>query len=97
MLSLVSFVIYYCFCLLLRVCVVLDRFQWGAWDGFLCDEPIWNVKFKRVDGRITPKPLHHGTGQIIPTVQRVAYSAFLMATPWLMEPVYYVEVNTLLY
>ena len=29
--------------------------------------------------------------------QRVAYSAFLMATPRLMEPVYYVEVNTSVY
>ena len=97
MLSLVSFFIYYCFCLLLRVCVVLDRFQWGAREGPLCDEPIRNVKFKIVDARIAPEPLHRGTGQIIPTARRVAYSAFLMATPRLMEPVYYVEVNTLLY
>lgn len=60
----------------------------------MCDEPIRNVKFKIVDARIAPEPLHRGTGQIIPTARRVAYSAFLMATPRLMEPVYYVEVVT---
>lgn len=68
------------------------RFQWGAREGPLCDEPIRNVKFKIVDARIAPEPLNRGTGQIIPTARRVAYSAFLMATPRLMEPVYYVEV-----
>jgi 116 kDa U5 small nuclear ribonucleoprotein component len=38
--------------------------------------------------------LHRGGGQIIPTARRVVYSAFLMANPRLMEPVYYVEVST---
>jgi U5 small nuclear ribonucleoprotein component len=72
-----------------------NRFQWGAREGPLCDEPIRNVKFKIVDARIAPEPLHRGSGQIIPTARRVAYSAFLMATPRLMEPVYYVEVDIL--
>lgn len=31
-------------------------------------------------------------GQVIPTARRVAYSAFLMATPRLMEPYLFVEV-----
>lgn len=76
------------------LCYVFNRFQWGAREGPLCDEPIRNVKFKIVDARIAPEPLHRGSGQIIPTARRVAYSAFLMATPRLMEPVYYVEVYT---
>ena len=33
-------------------------------------------------------------GQLIPTARRVVYSAFLLATPRLMEPVYAVEVQT---
>lgn len=74
--------------------MLFDRFQWGAREGPLCDEPIRNVKFKIVDARIAPEPLHRGSGQIIPTARRVAYSSFLMATPRLMEPVYYVEVYT---
>ncbi|XP_021735556.1 110 kDa U5 small nuclear ribonucleoprotein component CLO-like [Chenopodium quinoa] len=73
---------------------IVQGFQWGAREGPLCDEPIRNVKFKIVDARIAPEPLHRGTGQLIPTARRVAYSAFLMATPRLMEPVYYVEIQT---
>ncbi|KAL8189592.1 hypothetical protein R6Q57_029158 [Mikania cordata] len=73
---------------------IVQGFQWGAREGPLCDEPIRNVKFKIVDAKIAPEPLNRGTGQIIPTARRVAYSAFLMATPRLMEPVYYVEIQT---
>ncbi|KAI9073863.1 hypothetical protein K1719_044177 [Acacia pycnantha] len=73
---------------------IVQGFQWGAREGPLCDEPIRNVKFKIVDARIAPEPLHRGSGQIIPTARRVAYSSFLMATPRLMEPVYYVEIET---
>lgn len=35
-----------------------------------------------------------GGGQIIPTTRRACYSAFLMALPRLMEPVYAVEIQT---
>lgn len=73
---------------------IVQGFQWGAREGPLCDEPIRNVKFKIVDAKIAPEPLHRGSGQIIPTARRVAYSAFLMATPRLMEPLYYVEIQT---
>ncbi|KAL9688112.1 hypothetical protein QQ045_032526 [Rhodiola kirilowii] len=73
---------------------IVQGFQWGAREGPLCDEPIRNVKFKIVDAKIAPEPLNRGSGQIIPTARRVAYSSFLMATPRLMEPVYYVEIQT---
>lgn len=52
------------------------------------------MKFKILDASLAPEPLHRGGGQIIPTARRVAYSAFLLATPRLMEPVYSVEVMT---
>ena len=55
--------------------------------GPLCEEPIRNVKFKILDATIAQEPIHRGGGQKIPTSRRVAYSAFLMATPRLMEPV----------
>ncbi|XXG72556.1 hypothetical protein AAC387_Pa07g1624 [Persea americana] len=73
---------------------IVQGFQWGAREGPLCDEPIRNVKFKILDATIAGEPLHRGGGQIIPTARRVVYSAFLMATPRLMEPVYYVEIQT---
>lgn len=54
---------------------------------------IRNCKFKILDAVIANEPIHRGGGQIIPTARRVAYSAFLMATPRLMEPYYFVEVQ----
>ncbi|CAG4927566.1 unnamed protein product [Colias eurytheme] len=72
---------------------IVQGFQWGTREGPLCEEPIRNVKFKILDAVIANEPLHRGGGQIIPTARRVAYSAFLMATPRLMEPYLFVEVQ----
>jgi len=69
-------------------------FQWGAREGPLCDEPIRNVKFKILDAQLAAEPMLRGGGQLIPTARRVVYSAFLLATPRLMEPVFAVEVQT---
>ncbi|XP_055327870.1 116 kDa U5 small nuclear ribonucleoprotein component-like [Paramacrobiotus metropolitanus] len=70
---------------------VKQGFQWAAREGPLCEEPIRNVKFKILDAVVAQEPIARGGGQIIPTARRVAYSAFLMATPRLMEPYLYVE------
>ncbi|EUB56665.1 U5 small nuclear ribonucleoprotein component [Echinococcus granulosus] len=72
---------------------IVQGFQWGTREGPLCDEPIRNVKFKILDALISGEAHQRGSGQIIPTARRVAYSAFMMATPRLMEPYYYVEVQ----
>ncbi|XP_063704338.1 116 kDa U5 small nuclear ribonucleoprotein component [Culicoides brevitarsis] len=72
---------------------IVQGFQWGTREGPLCEEPIRNVKFKILDAVIANEPLHRGGGQVIPTARRVAYSAFLMATPRLMEPYLFVEVQ----
>ncbi|XLS44402.1 hypothetical protein HN51_001267 [Arachis hypogaea] len=71
----------------------IENGVWGAREGPLCDEPIRNVKFKIVDARIAYEPLHRGSGQLIPTARRVAYSSFLMATPQLMEPAIQIQVD----
>ncbi|EDS29442.1 elongation factor 2 [Culex quinquefasciatus] len=55
---------------------IVQGFQLGSRDGSLCEESIRNVKFKII----------RGGRQIIPNACRVAYSAFPMATPRLMEP-----------
>ena len=60
---------------------IVQGFQWGTREGPLCDEPIRNVKFRVLDATIADEPIARGGGQIIPTARRVAYSAFLMATP----------------
>ncbi len=72
---------------------IVQGFQWGTREGPLCDEPIRNVKFKILDAAIAPEPINRGGGQIIPTSRRVAYSAFLMATPRLMEPILRCEIT----
>ncbi|XP_055377484.1 116 kDa U5 small nuclear ribonucleoprotein component [Condylostylus longicornis] len=72
---------------------IVQGFQWGTREGPLCEEPIRNVKFKILDAVIANDALHRGGGQVIPTARRVAYSAFLMATPRLMEPYLFVEVQ----
>lgn len=73
---------------------VVQGFQWATREGPLCDEPIRNVKFKLLDATIAAEHIHRAGGQIIPTARRVAYSAFLMATPRLMEPYNYVEIQS---
>uniref|UniRef100_A0A0N5AJ61 Tr-type G domain-containing protein n=1 Tax=Syphacia muris TaxID=451379 RepID=A0A0N5AJ61_9BILA len=70
---------------------LVQGFQWATREGPLCEEPIRNVKFKMLDAVIAQEALYRGGGQIIPTARRCAYSAFLMATPRLMEPYYFVE------
>lgn len=72
---------------------IVQGFQWGTREGPLCEEPIRNTKIKILDAVIANEPLHRGGGQIIPTARRVVYSAFLMATPRLMEPYLFVEVQ----
>ena len=71
---------------------IIQGFQWAAREGPLCDEPIRNVKFRLTNAIIADSPLMRSGGQIIPTSRRVAYSAFLLAVPRLMEPVYYAEI-----
>jgi len=73
---------------------VVQGFQWGAREGPLCDEPMRDVKLRLLDATVAEQPLHRSGGQVIPTARRVAYSAFLTATPRLMEPVFYVEIQT---
>ncbi|KAI8093304.1 P-loop containing nucleoside triphosphate hydrolase protein [Halteromyces radiatus] len=72
---------------------IRQGFQWGTREGPLCDEPIRGVKFKIIDAVLANEPIHRGGGQIIPTARRVCYSSFLTATPRLMEPVNYVEIQ----
>ncbi|KAL8283107.1 hypothetical protein RQP46_005885 [Phenoliferia psychrophenolica] len=72
---------------------IKQGFQWGCREGPLCDEPIRNVKFRLLGADLATEPIYRGGGQIIPTARRVCYSSFLMATPRLQEPVYYVEVQ----
>uniref|UniRef100_K3WMC9 Tr-type G domain-containing protein n=1 Tax=Globisporangium ultimum (strain ATCC 200006 / CBS 805.95 / DAOM BR144) TaxID=431595 RepID=K3WMC9_GLOUD len=72
---------------------IVQGFQWSCREGPLCDEPIRNTKFKILDATIASEPIHRGGGQVIPTSRRVAYSAFLTATPRILEPIYSIEIQ----
>lgn len=72
---------------------IVQGFQWGTREGPLCNEPIRNVSFKLLGAEVAADAIHRGGGQVIPTARRVAYSAFLLATPRLMEPVNFVEIQ----
>mmetsp|Transcript_27355 Transcript_27355/g.63811 ORF Transcript_27355/g.63811 Transcript_27355/m.63811 type:complete len:969 (-) Transcript_27355:197-3103(-) len=72
---------------------LIQGFQWAAKEGPLCDEKMRSVKFKILTAALDADPAVRGGGQIIPTSRRVAYSAFLLATPRLMEPVQFSEIE----
>ncbi|CAO1630088.1 unnamed protein product [Sympodiomycopsis kandeliae] len=72
---------------------IKQGFQWATREGPLTDEPIRNVKFRILDAELSDEPIHRGGGQIIPTARRCIYASFLLATPRLMEPIYYVEIQ----
>jgi hypothetical protein len=71
--------------LLLEVlCVVSwSMIQPGTHTCLLCGSLLTH---QVLDATIAPEPIYRGGGQVIPTARRVCYSAFLMATPRLMEP-----------
>jgi U5 small nuclear ribonucleoprotein component len=63
-------------------------FAWATREGPLCEEPLRNVKFRLTDATLASDAIARGAGQIIPAARRACYSAFLLAAPRLMEPVY---------
>ena len=74
---------------------VVQGFRWSTREGPLCDEPMRQVKFKVIDALVASDGIHRGAGQIIPTARRATNSAFLNASPRLMEPTLRVEIVAL--
>jgi len=72
---------------------VVQGFSWGTREGPLCDEPIRNCCFRLIKAQIADRPIDRGGGQIIPTARRVLYSSFLLSSPRLMEPHFFVEIQ----
>ena len=54
---------------------------------------IRNTKFRIMDASLAQEAIFRGGGQVIPTARRACYSAFLMASPRLMEPLYAVSMT----
>ncbi|KAJ7762356.1 hypothetical protein DFH07DRAFT_814068 [Mycena maculata] len=68
-------------------------FQWATKEGVCTEEPVRAVRFDIVDWMHHAGDAFRGNGQIIPTVRRVCYAAFLLASPAIQEPVYSVEIQ----
>eukprot|EP01053_Blabericola_migrator_P001628 Blabericola_migrator_1__1627@NODE_1436_length_4551_cov_82_274978_g955_i0_p1_GENE_NODE_1436_length_4551_cov_82_274978_g955_i0NODE_1436_length_4551_cov_82_274978_g955_i0_p1_ORF_typecomplete_len1046_score251_35GTP_EFTU/PF00009_27/1_6e36EFTUD2/PF16004_5/3_3e29EFG_IV/PF03764_18/2_3e21EFG_C/PF00679_24/3_7e17EFG_II/PF14492_6/4_7e12GTP_EFTU_D2/PF03144_25/1_6e11MMR_HSR1/PF01926_23/0_011Septin/PF00735_18/0_013GBP/PF02263_19/0_42_NODE_1436_length_4551_cov_82_274978_g955_i014124156 len=72
---------------------IIHGFQWATREGPLIEEEVRKVKLRMIDASLCHEPIHRNGGQIIPTVRRVAYSAMLLATPKLMEPMLFAEIT----
>lgn len=72
---------------------IKQGFQWSTREGPLCEENIRLTKFRILDVSLAQEAISRGGGQIIPTARRACYSAFLLATPRLLEPVYQCSVT----
>jgi len=72
---------------------IVQGFQWATREGPLCEEAMRNAKFKIIDCDLSSDPVARGGGQVIPTSRRVVHSAFMLATPRVMEPVLFTEVE----
>lgn len=68
-------------------------FQWAVREGPLTDEPMRGVKLRMLDAALADSAVHRGAGQIMATSRRAVYSAFLLAKPRLLEPIYKVEIT----
>lgn len=71
---------------------IVQGFQWGCREGPLCDEPVRGVKVRIVGAEVAGEALQRGGGQVIPTARRAVYSAFVLAAPRLLEPVFAAHV-----
>jgi U5 small nuclear ribonucleoprotein component len=73
---------------------LVQGFKWACREGPLCEEPIRSVKFKLIEAQISDLLMQRSPGQIIPSVRRASYSSFLTAAPRLVEPIYFVQIQT---
>lgn len=71
---------------------IVQGFDWACREGPLCEEPLKNTKFKILEAKLASEGIYKSSGQIIPATRRVCYSAFLMASPRIMEPMLTAEI-----
>lgn len=74
---------------------LLQGFQWAVREGPLCEAQIRGVKFRLtgldlLGSNVSPAML--SPAQVVPAARRACYSAFLTASPRLLEPVMGVQI-----
>ncbi|KAI3640514.1 hypothetical protein MIR68_001392 [Amoeboaphelidium protococcarum] len=69
-------------------------FQWACREGPLCEEPLHGIVFKLIDLQLASESADdRNANQIVPAMRRAVYTALLLSTPKLIEPMYQVEVQ----
>ncbi|CAL9728939.1 elongation factor 2 [Monosporozyma unispora] len=72
---------------------VVAAFQWATKEGPIFGETMRSVRVNILDVTLHADAIHRGGGQIIPTMRRATYAAFLLAEPRIQEPVFLVEIQ----
>lgn len=72
---------------------VVAAFQWATKEGPIFGEAMRSVRINILDVTLHADAIHRGGGQIIPTMRRATYAAFLLAEPRIQEPVFLVEIQ----
>jgi elongation factor 2 len=72
---------------------IISGFNWACRNGPLCGEPLRGVKIKLVDVKLHESLEKREPEQIMRAVSRAILGACLTANPFLLEPVYKIEVS----
>lgn len=66
---------------------IINDFQCAMREGPLVDEPVRGVCIKLIDSQLSANLIERARGQLIPTARRAIYSAMLLASSRLAEPI----------
>jgi elongation factor 2 len=72
---------------------IISGFNWACRNGPLCGEPLRGIKVKLIDVKLHESPEKREPEQIMRAVGRAILGACLTASPFLLEPVYKIEVS----
>eukprot|EP01133_Synstelium_polycarpum_P012258 gene12258-14366_t len=72
---------------------VIESFMETTFNGVLCGEPMAYVNFRLDDATLSQDKIKRGPSQIIPAIRKAMYTAFLAASPRLLEPIYRLEIQ----
>ena len=72
---------------------IVSGFHWACRSGPLCKEPVRGAKVKLIDAQLHENPSQRDASQIMRVTSRAILGSFLTAQPFLLEPVYRIEVS----
>jgi len=73
---------------------IISGFDWACRTGPLCEQPMRNVKVDMIDAKIQEEPALREPKQIKRAISRAILGSFLTAKPFILEPIYKIELST---